>query len=198
LPLLIRIPINMQDITPEINNNSNSFGERARIDDETILGEIYAANYPAVEKYVLANSGTRDDARDIYQEAFLAFWRNVQLNRFEPQHPNAISSYIMRIAKFKWIDVLRKKNNTIISGIDTDPADDTEVYKLEQDEEHYVTQVKIHYKNMGEPCKELLYRFYFKKEMLKQIAAHFSWTEATAKNNKYRCLLKLRNLVLNR
>lgn len=188
----------MQDITPETNNDNKSFVERARINEEKILGEIYTANYPGVEKYILANSGTRDDARDIYQEAFLAFWRNVQLNRFEPQHANAVSSYIMRIAKFKWIDVLRKNSNTPITAMESDTADNTQIYKLEQDEELYITQVKKHYKNMGEPCRELLYRFYFKKEMLKQIAAYFSWTEATAKNNKYRCLQKLRDLVLGK
>lgn len=173
------------------------FGGPAGIGEES-LAEIYTANYPAVEKYILANSGTREDAKDIYQETFLAFWRNVQLNRFELQHENSVSSYLMRIAKYKWIDVLRKNDKIKLTAVDTDHADDTGIYRLEQEDEQYLLQVKKHYKNMGEPCKELLYRFYFKKEMLRQIAAHFSWTEATAKNNKYRCLLKLRNLVLNK
>jgi RNA polymerase sigma factor (sigma-70 family) len=192
-------PVNMQDTTPERNNNSNSFNTHTSLNNEKMLEQIYAANYPAIEKFILANSGTREDAKDIYQEAFLAFWRNVQLNKFEAQHENAVSSYLMRIAKFKWIDVLRKNETRKTTGMETDHADESPVYDvLEKEEETYLNLVKTRYKTMGEPCKELLYRFYFKKEMMKQIAAHFSWTEATAKNNKYRCLHKLRNLVLNR
>ena len=47
--------------------------------DEKVLQYIYVSNYPRIEQYVLGNNGTADDARDIYQEAFLAVWRNVQL-----------------------------------------------------------------------------------------------------------------------
>ena len=67
----------------------------------------------------------------------------------------------------------------------------------EADNEQYIEQVKSGYLSMGDQCKELLKRFYFRKESLREIAAFFSWTEATAKNNKYRCLQKLRGSVLD-
>lgn len=63
------------------------------------------------------------------------------------------------------------------------------------EEQHYIEKVEQHFKNLGEPCREVLTLFYFLKKNMQQIAANFLWTEATAKNNKYRCLQRLRNLV---
>lgn len=163
--------------------------------DELALKKVYADHYPAVEKYILNNSGTHDDAKDVFQESFLAFWRNVQLGRFEAGHAHAVGGYLMRIARNKWIDTLRKNKKMKTNALADDYVDDPADPALSEEEEQYLGLIKSHYQKMGEPCKSLLHRFYFKKEKLKQIASYFSWTEATAKNNKYRCLQKLRNAV---
>ena len=188
----------MQDTTTGNNNKTGQLPVRTGPDEEKTLGEIYAANYPAIEKFILANSGTREDAKDIYQESFLSFWRNVQLSKFEAKHANAVRSYLLRIAKNKWIDVLRRNKKANVQQLEADLADEEILPGISQEQEEHLLRIRQHYKNMGEPCKELLYRFYFQKETLKQIASRFSWTDATAKNNKYRCLLKLRNLVVNK
>ncbi|HEY0040609.1 MAG TPA: hypothetical protein VGB71_08105, partial [Flavisolibacter sp.] len=58
--------------------------------------------------------------------------------------------------------------------------------------------VRENFTKLGNNCRELLNRFYFQKESLRTIALAFQWTEATAKNNKYRCLQQLRELIKNR
>ncbi len=167
--------------------------------DEKVLQYIYVSNYPRIEQYVLGNSGTADDARDIYQEAFLAVWRNVQLGRFTPQNDTAISGYIYQVARNKWLDQLRavknKKTASLPDEISHQLADSP---PLDEAEAGYLETVKAEYDQLGDPCRELLNRFYFKKESMREIAEHFSWTEATTKNNKYRCLQRLRNRVINK
>ena len=64
-----------------------------------------------------------------------------------------------------------------------------------REDDIYMEKMKLHFARMGNPCKDVLHRFYFLKQSLSEIAADFSWTEATAKNNKYRCLQKLRGMV---
>ena len=64
-----------------------------------------------------------------------------------------------------------------------------------KEEDAYLEKVKMHFAAMEAPCKEVLQRFYFLKQSMADIAAAFSWTDATAKNNKYRCLQKLRSMV---
>jgi RNA polymerase sigma factor (sigma-70 family) len=171
---------------------------KIKANDERTLRQLYTHNYPKAEKYLLNNSGSVADAKDIYQEAFLAMWRNVQLDRFTAAHENAIDSYLFRIVKNKWLDKLREQKRKKQEFHISEPSlfeaieDDTDAEK-----DQYFEQLKLHYGRMGSPCKELLNRFYFKKDSLREIASFFSWTEATAKNNKYRCLQKLKAMVQN-
>ena len=52
------------------------------------------------------------------------------------------------------------------------------------------------FKNLGEPCKELLTNYYFEKKSLKDIAQILNIEETTIRNKKYRCMEKLRSLVI--
>lgn len=162
---------------------------------DAALKELYLSNYLNIEKYILANHGTKEDAKDIYQEAFLVYWRNMKLGKFSTFHSNSISGYLLQIAKNKWIDILRREKRMNFVPLD----EESQLYDLSEDlneeEKDYIDIVKKHYDELGEPCKTLLKLFYFHKESMKEIAKFFSWTDATAKNNKYRCLQRLRDKV---
>jgi RNA polymerase sigma factor (sigma-70 family) len=164
--------------------------------DDRVLQYIYTSNFSKIEHFVINNNGTDDDAKDIYQEAFLAVWRNIQMDKFIPANDTALSGYIYQIAKNKWIDQLRaKKGKKTVQMMDTDMPD-IAVETSSEDEEDYLSAVKKHFESLGQQCKDLLGMFYYKKQSLREIAAFFSWTEASAKNNKYRCLQRLRNMVI--
>ncbi|RYF90867.1 MAG: hypothetical protein EOO03_02740, partial [Chitinophagaceae bacterium] len=68
-----------------------------------VLRQLYNDNFKTLLQYILQNSGTADDAKDIYQETFIAVWKNIQLGKFIPQHENALSAYIFQVGKNKWI-----------------------------------------------------------------------------------------------
>ena len=164
--------------------------------NEATLQSIYTKNYYKIEKYVAENSGTKDDAKDVYQEAFIALWRNIQLEKFVPGNEAEVAAYLYTLARNKWLDVLRtarykhEKKNVEIETLPEIEQDENKV-----DLENEIKAISIQFKNLGKNCKEVLTKFYFKKESLKTIGEQFGWTEATAKNNKYRCLQHLRSLV---
>lgn len=143
----------------------------------------------------MKNNGNAEDARDIYQEAFLATWRNVQLERFVPARETDYSAYLFRIAKNKWIDHLRAHKNRRMVELVEDSTEEAEPGELTE-VHNYLDQVKQQFERLGERCRDLLSKFYFQQLPLRRIAAHFSWTEASAKNNKYRCLKQLRDMVV--
>jgi RNA polymerase sigma factor (sigma-70 family) len=165
-----------------------------KANDEAVLKSLYENNYQGVEKYVLSNSGTVDQAKDVYQEAFIAVWRNIQLDKFYPESENALIAYLYQIARNKWTDYLRSKHykkNTSLNDL---------VHKLpeeieEDEDDRFIGNVKIYFEKLGENCKEVLTRFYYKKQSMKKIASRFGWTDASARNNKYRCLQKLREIM---
>ena len=163
--------------------------------NERALKDLYVANYKKVERFVKDNSGSEEDARDIYQEAFIAMWRNIQLNKFNPVTENSIEAYLFQIAKYKWLDHLRssavKKTTTL-----SDHYENMMTFEeLNDNDVQLLTVIKEKFKQLGSSCRDLLTRFYYRKQSLKKIAAALDWTEATAKNNKYRCMERLRALI---
>lgn len=163
--------------------------------DERALEALYIANFYKTEAFVLANSGTAEEAKDIYQEAFIAAWQNIRAGRFVAQNSSSIEAYLFQIAKFKWYDYLKAaKKMTVVK----EEEELTVEVTYNEEEENYIEKVQHHLKNLGEPCRQVLTLFYFMKQSMTKIAAEFSWTEATAKNNKYRCLQRLRNMVVGK
>jgi DNA-directed RNA polymerase specialized sigma24 family protein len=52
--------------------------------------------------------------------------------------------------------------------------------------------------NLGEPCKSLLEAFYMQKRSMQEIASNFGYTNAeNAKNQKYKCLMRLKKLFFS-
>ncbi len=176
--------------------HSSPLLDAIRRDDQPVLKKLYIDCFHSVQVYILNNSGTEEEIKDIYQEAFVAVWRNIQLDRFVPDSEQAFSAYLFRVAKNKWIDELRKKKTrlSVLTGAELESQITDEEYADETDS--YIDAVKEKYAYLGQRCRELLNRFYFMKQSLREIAEAFSWTEASAKNNKYRCLKQLRELII--
>ena len=169
-----------------------------KANDSVAIKSFYIANYRKTQSLVLNNSGSEEDAKDVYQDAFIVVWNNIKNNSFIPINETAIQGYLFSIAKNKWMDIVRSSrfkhtNNgiyeDIIKGEITDIYQD-EVYDLK------LKSTMNAFKNLGEPCKELLTIFYFKQKSLKDIATLLNIEEATARNKKYRCMEKLRSLVI--
>ncbi len=163
--------------------------------DRATLKKLYNQNYKKVLRYVLKNNGSDQQAKDIYQEAFLAMWRNIKEDKFIAQNESAVDGYLYQIAKNKWLDYLRsaryKKTTAITREIDSNE-------ELEENEETYLTQMRYvtqALNKMGERCKKVLQQFYFEKKSMREIAISLDIEESSARNAKYRCMEKLRSLA---
>ncbi|WP_111668887.1 RNA polymerase sigma factor [Algoriphagus litoralis] len=164
--------------------------EGIRQNDERIIKWIYQKNFLKVQQMVLANSGTMEQAKDLYQEAFLSFWTGIKTGKFHPENNSALGGYLYQIAKNKWLDVVRSSGFKMTVFPEVMPE---KVQEEQEDKEGYYLQIEGAFAKLGETCKELLTRFYYQKESLSALSTHFGWTEASTKNNKYRCMEKLRS-----
>lgn len=156
------------------------------------ISELYKNLYPKVELYVLKNSGSIDDAQDIFQEAVTAAWYNYRNNNLDFKNEK-FEGYTFIIAKNKWIDVLRKNKKT--NSFDLSIVPDNEE---EYDEEKTTIQIeKLNnaFKQLGKKCQTILNLFYYKKESLKNIANQIGQSEDVIKTLKHRCMQNLRNLT---
>lgn len=166
-----------------------------KANDEKALKTLYNDNYHKVYTYVLQNNGTGEQAKDIYQDAFIITWRNIQLGKFKPQEYKAVGAYIFQVARFKWLDHLRLSSVKKTVSLSFEYEDMMTFDNFNDIDTERIALIKQNFKKLGDNCKDLLTRFYYRKQALKEIADALDITEATAKNNKYRCMERLRSML---
>lgn len=170
--------------------------------DENVLKNLYEANFYKTEHYIIKNSGSSDEAKDIFQEAFVTVWEHVQDNKFIPKNETALNGYLFTIAKNKWLNHLnsarhRKTNSYEILEQNLKNKNTTEADIFKDDNDTKIDDIINAFETLGEACKKLLSVFYYDNKSLRGISKLLNITEASARNKKYRCLEKLRTLVLN-
>ncbi|MBO3117741.1 sigma-70 family RNA polymerase sigma factor [Winogradskyella sp. DF17] len=170
--------------------------------DSLGLKQLYVTNYPKIELLVLKNSGTKDQAKDVYQEAFLALWQNIKQDKFIPKTESSINGYLYTIAKNKWMDVLRSqgfKKTIVTSQIPNYEISEEENNGIDDDilKNQRLQDVMQAFNKLGEACRSLLRMFYFEKRPMNIIAEELSIDSASTRNKKYRCMQKLKQIALN-
>lgn len=144
---------------------------------------------PAARKYIVNNSGTADDAEDVFQDALVILCKKVRDGELQLTVP--LKHYVMGIVKNCWMQQLRQNKKILINEITTDiPA-------VERNEESSFFLAKAAFELLGEKCRQLLILFYHRQESFKHIAAKLAFSdEKVAKNQKYRCLQKAKDHYL--
>ncbi|MCX7550802.1 RNA polymerase sigma factor [Xanthomarina sp. F2636L] len=181
--------------------DSTQIIELIKINDEGVLKTLYQSNFYKIEAFVLKNSGTTEHAKDIFQEAFIAVWKNVKTNKFQPQNNHSLNGYLYTISKNKWMDYLRSKHHkktVVTSKLNHFQISNTDSLDKHDDilKENRLQDIMEAFKNLGLPCKNLLTKFYFEKKSMNTIAEELQLDAASTRNKKYRCMQKLRELAL--
>jgi RNA polymerase sigma factor (sigma-70 family) len=144
---------------------------------------------PTIKQYILKNSGTNEDAKDVFQDALVVLYKKVHTPNFALTV--SIKTYIEAVAKNIWLQELRRLKKIPLTDKEIDIADIT------LDEELGFGNAESAFKQLGEKCKQILTLFYFKKMNYKDIATALSFSdENVAKNQKYRCLQKAKENYL--
>ena len=177
--------------------DSTQIIELIKINDEGVLKTLYQSNFYKIEAFVLKNSGTTEHAKDIFQEAFIAVWKNVKTNKFHPQNNHSLNGYLYTISKNKWMDYLRSKHHkktVVTSKLNHFQISNTDSLDKHDDilKENRLQDIMQAFKKLGLPCKNLLTKFYFEKKSMNTIAEELQLDTASTRNKKYRCMQKLK------
>ncbi|RYF98358.1 MAG: sigma-70 family RNA polymerase sigma factor, partial [Chitinophagaceae bacterium] len=162
--------------------------------DKDIVESIYAANFKMVQSMIINNNGSYDDARDIFQESMIVLYEKAKSGNFELNCQ--IKTYIYSVARRLWLKRLNQSQRFVseVGNIAETIPVETEVEQHEQQNSDFSTMEKA-MAGLGEPCKTLLEAFYLQKRSMTEIASQFGYTNAdNAKNQKYKCLARLKKL----
>lgn len=161
-----------------------------------MLSAVYKLNFPAVSHYILQNNGEEQDAKDIYQEAVLALWQNIQSGKIVAEANTNIGGYLFQVAKHKWLDKLKSKQHRSTLRIVRDEAIETADTSTEEHEvqEEKLQQLRVLFAQLGDTCKAILNKFYYEKKSLEEIGDDLNYDAATLRTKKYRCMMQLRKM----
>lgn len=161
-------------------------------DPQQWLDDAYQENLPWCKNYVLNNSGSIEEAKDIFQESLSIAWLNLRQGKFIGDENN-FQAYLRKICQYKWMDELKRKSK--FSSFDPAQIDLTDE-ELIPENEKLLNWLSLCMDVLQDRCKKVLSLFYFKGEKLSEIAEEIQVNTESAKTIKYRCMMRLREAYL--
>ena len=162
----------------------------------TVVREIYNRFVPKVRGFIIQNSGTEDDAADIFQESLIdiyqqALHKGLQLTcPFEP--------FLLLVCKRKWLNELKKRGR---QGVTKGPAD---VYDLGEDVFALAEQMQMQedkaslfmamFQQLGERCREIINKCLGNKPQ-DEVAIELGVSYAYLRKKKSECTAELIKMI---
>lgn len=164
--------------------------------DNTIVRYVYKKYYAQVADYVYKNSGTQDDAQDIFQEGMLIFMQKVKQPDFNLSEASP-KTYLYRICANLWLERLRKDRRKLQresvyaywEGESTAPDSETDSWFSDT----LLPSTEELLQAVGDKCRDILMAYYYQKMSMVEIAQKYEYKDAnSAKNQKYKCLQRIK------
>lgn len=179
------------------DTNEQALLKGLALNDSKAIETIYRDNFSMVQAFILQNNGSYDDARDIFQEAMIALYEKAQSESFVLTCQ--IKTYVYSICRRLWLKRLQQLGryaNRVDSLEETVPVEEDLDVHEKRNAEFAIMDRALN--SLGEPCKSLLEGYYLKKMGMQELAAEFGYTNAdNAKNQKYKCLMRLKKLFFS-
>ncbi len=164
--------------------------DRIKRGDEAALEYLYKKYYRMMTKIVLSNNGSEEEAKDVYQEALLAFWQKAASGKLVLT--SKISTYLYSICLNQWRKELDRKSKL------TNEEVDGEEYQGHDQEERYRLVMDC-IEELGDTCRKILTYYYFDGLSMTDIAEKLEFANTdTAKTKKYKCKKKLDSIIRER
>ena len=157
--------------------------------DEKAIYDVYLGYYPAVEKYILMNSGTAQDAEDIFQDTVMVLLNYVSKENFALTC--TIKTLLFAIARRLWLKHLRDRSiNETLTELEIEQQDFvTQWEEVEKSERKYnsipqvLSRISVH-------CSGLLKQLF----LTGKIPEHYK-NNHSMRNQKYKCLEQARKMM---
>ena len=159
------------------------------------LEHLYKSIFPKVRRYITRNSGSRDDAFDIFQDAIVILCKQLQNGRYDESAD--VAGFIYTVSRNLWINKAKREKRKInipsTGGIDIpDEFDFTTGIKFSLDEKLYQQIIR----ELGKKCYELLKLALYYDKTNEEILSEMRFSTLNAvKTQKYKCKQKMIGLM---
>ena len=138
-----------------------------------------------------------NDAFDYYQATIIIVYDNIHAGKIE-ELKSSLKTYVFSVGKnLAWQHKRQKTRSQKINAeyyleMHMNPSDE----QSQLAEENNLDLISNCFSQLGDPCHSLLDMFYYHKKSMEEIALKLNYKNPeTAKNQKYKCMERLRKLV---
>ncbi|MDX2432647.1 MAG: sigma-70 family RNA polymerase sigma factor [Bacteroides sp.] len=164
--------------------------------DSGVLEHVYEAYFPMIEGYVIHNSGSRDEAQDVFQEAMIIAYKKIRDRELELTCK--FGTYLYAICKKIWIQDRKKyllhaeklRNQPLMVN-DPGPEEDPLF------QQHAKDLFNKHFRELSKDCQKILMLF-FSNHPVEEIQKEMNYKDLHhAADRKYRCKKSLIKRMMN-
>ncbi|MEL6674586.1 MAG: sigma-70 family RNA polymerase sigma factor [Bacteroidota bacterium] len=156
------------------------------------LQSLYKAQRHKVVAFLRKRGAEEEEALDVFQEAMIVVYENIQAGKFRGE--SSLSSYLHGVARFLWINRLKRRKTESRILEEQGQVDDMHMPRLLEKEKE--NEIRALFRELRGSCEEILVLSIFYAYNMQEIASHFAYSsEQIARNKKYRCMERLRELI---
>lgn len=170
--------------------------QKIRSGGQTELGMIYEEYRTEFLQWITKEYDcSMDDGKDIYQLVILIFYDNIKQGKLEFL-VSSVKTYLFGIGKNLAKDNMRKEKK--FTPINQEKW--LKEYLIDEPDqaldENNFAMAKIALEKLGQPCQRLIELFYYENKNMQEITEAMQYKNPeTAKNQKCKCMARLRKLV---
>ncbi len=179
-------------MSTEVSKNQ-IYIEGIKCGNPKVIRAIYQKYFKAILHLVETHGGTKEDARDVFQEGLMLMYQKVQKPDFKLT--SAFLTYFYAVCRNIWSNKLRKKPkkevtiDTQMLSIEVEDSSD----EIEQNEQYLLYRKK--FLQLGVDCQKVL-RLFLKKVSMEEITKQMGYSSVNyTKKRKFLCKEKLVKLI---
>jgi RNA polymerase sigma factor (sigma-70 family) len=163
--------------------------------DEAIKA-IYRNHFESLCWYIMNNSGSRQDAEDVFQEVVVSFIDLVQKDKFRGE--STVKTFLFSLNRYTWLNELKRRGRAQAREEKYERGQE----RTEMDASHYIAdregkaELTRLVGELGETCRKILLLFYYENLSMREIleTLHYE-NEQVVRNKKYKCLKQLEQMI---
>ncbi len=164
--------------------------------EEDGIRYLYKVHFETLKWFIRRNSGSDEDAQDIFQEVVVSFVHLVKQNRFKRE--SSIGTFLFSMNRNIWLNELKRRGRSKEREKNYDQMLEQQEVQMESqlDNREASEQLLGIMDRLGENCKKILLLFYYENLSFREMLIELDYeNEQVLRNKKYKCLKKLEEMV---
>lgn len=154
---------------------------------------LYNSYYNVVLNIVVRNSGSEEDAKDVFQETMLVLVHKIRKDNF--RLTAALQTYITAISKNIWLKHLRDSGRKEKQKIEYSAMYYADLDTHIEQEKYYTSKLQKYIYKISKHCQGFIDDVFFKGKTPEQIKLEYGYTSLrNTANQKYKCIEQIRNV----